>query len=145
MNRGVGLVAIDMKRAATAEIEQRKRMDMRVVTAAYDRPLAVLRHDERQRREIDFPWMNGNAVFRAHVLKHSPEPVIDNSGDQVRHDSKLGTAKRRRYRVAAERYGVGRRDMLFIAGRQAIGDEGDIDIGLSDEESLHSISVMANG
>jgi hypothetical protein len=26
-----------------------------------------------------------------------------------------------------------------------VGDEGDVDIGLSDEESLHSFSVMALG
>src|ERR1700753_2699789 len=89
--------------------------------------------------------MNGNAVFRAHVLKHPSEPIIGNGSDQVRHDSKLGAAKRRRHGIAAERYGIGRGDMLLVAGRHVIGNEGDIDIGLSDEKSLHSISVMADG
>jgi hypothetical protein len=29
--------------------------------------------------------------------------------------------------------------MLLVAGRQVVGDEGDVDIGLSDEESLHKV------
>ena len=32
--------------------------------------------------------------------------------------------------------------MLFVAGRHVVGDEGDVDIGLSDEESLHAFPVM---
>jgi hypothetical protein len=32
--------------------------------------------------------------------------------------------------------------MLFVAGRHVVGDEGDVDIGLSDEEGVHSISVL---
>ena len=32
--------------------------------------------------------------------------------------------------------------MFFVAGRHVVGDEGDVDIGLSDEEGLHSLSVM---
>jgi hypothetical protein len=35
--------------------------------------------------------------------------------------------------------------MFLVAGRHVIGDEGDVDVGLSDEERLHSISVMAEG
>ena len=31
--------------------------------------------------------------------------------------------------------------MFFVAGRHVVGDEGDVDIGLSDEEGLQSISV----
>jgi hypothetical protein len=31
--------------------------------------------------------------------------------------------------------------MFFVAGRHVVGDEGNIDIGLSDEESLHSFPV----
>ena len=31
--------------------------------------------------------------------------------------------------------------MLFVAGRHVVGDEGNVDIGLSDEKSLHSFSV----
>jgi len=33
--------------------------------------------------------------------------------------------------------------MFFVAGRHVVGDEGNVDIGLSDEESLHSFSVMS--
>ena len=32
--------------------------------------------------------------------------------------------------------------MLFVAGRHVVGNEGDVDIGLSDEEGLHKFSVM---
>jgi hypothetical protein len=35
--------------------------------------------------------------------------------------------------------------MFFVADRQMVGNEGDVDIGLSDEESLHSFSVVALG
>jgi hypothetical protein len=33
--------------------------------------------------------------------------------------------------------------VFFVAGRHVIGNEGNVDIGLSDEESLHSFSVIA--
>ncbi len=29
--------------------------------------------------------------------------------------------------------------MLFVAGRHVVGNEGDVDIGLSDEEGLHKV------
>jgi hypothetical protein len=32
--------------------------------------------------------------------------------------------------------------MFFVAGRHVVGDESNIDIGLSDKEGLHSFSVM---
>src|SRR6267378_568347 len=104
---GIRLVPVDMQRAAAAEVQQRKGVDMLVVATAYDRPLAVLRHDERQRGGIDLAWMDRDSVFRAHVLKHPPQPVVGHGCDQVRHDSKLGTAECRRDGVAAERDGVG--------------------------------------
>ena len=114
-------------------------MDMLVVTAAHDGPLAVLWHDERQRRGIDLARMDRNSILRAHVLKHPAEPVIGDGGDQVRHDSELGTAESRCDGVAAEGDCIGRRHMFLVAGRQVVGNEGDIDIGLSDEEGLHRI------
>jgi len=46
VDRGIGLMAVDMQRPAIAEVEMRKRMDVLVVTATHDRALAVLRHDE---------------------------------------------------------------------------------------------------
>ena len=137
MDRGVRLVAVDMQRAASPEIEHRKRMDMLVVAAAHDRPLAVLRHDERQRRGVDLARMDRDSVFRAHVLEHASQPVIGDGGDQVGHDAELGAAECRGDRVAAERDRVGGSDMLLVAGRHMVGDEGNVDIGLSDEERLH--------
>src|ERR1700730_13177410 len=118
---------------------------MLVVAAAHDGPLAVLRHDERQRGGMDLARMDRDSVLRAHVLKHPPQPVVGDRGDQVRHDSELGAAERRRDGVAAERDRVGLCDMLFVAGRHVVGNEGDVDIGLSDEEGLPSFSVMAEG
>jgi hypothetical protein len=139
VDRGVRLVTVDMQRAAAAEVQEREGVDVVVVAAAHDRPLAVLRHDERQRRRIDLARMDRDSILRAHVLKHPAEPVIGHSGDQVRHDSELGTAECRRNGVAAERDRVGRRDMLFVAGRHVVGNEGNVDIGLSDEEGLHKV------
>ena len=118
---------------------------MVVVAAAHDRPLAVLRHDEGQRRGVDLARMDRDSVLRAHVLKHPPEPVIGDGRDQVGHDAELGAAERRRDRVAAERNRVVGSDMFFVAGRHVVGDKGDVDIGLSDEKGLHSRSVVAIG
>ena len=33
--------------------------------------------------------------------------------------------------------------MFLVTGRQVVGNEGNIDIGLSDKERLHSFSVVA--
>jgi hypothetical protein len=33
--------------------------------------------------------------------------------------------------------------MFFVAGRQVVGNEGDVDIGLSDEEGLHKVIRLA--
>ena len=33
--------------------------------------------------------------------------------------------------------------MLLVSGRQMVRNEGNIDVGLSDKESLHSLSVVA--
>jgi len=86
-----------------------------------------------------------DSVFRAHVLKHPPQPVVGDGGDQVRHDPELGAAERRRDGIAAERHRVGGCDVLFVAGWHVVGNEGNVDIGLSDEEGLHSFSVVAEG
>src|SRR5579863_7030314 len=103
MDRSVRLVAIDMQRAAATEVQERKGMDMVVVAAADDGALAVLRHDERKRRRFDLAWMDRDSILRGHILEHPPQPVIGDGGDQVRHNSELGAAKRRGDGVAAER------------------------------------------
>src|SRR5438309_4387956 len=107
-------MAVDMQRAAALEVEDRKRVDVFVVAAAHDGALAVLWHDEGQRGGVDLARMNRDAVLRAHVLKHPPEPVIGNGGDQVRYDSQFGAAKRRGDGVAAERYRVGGGDVFLV-------------------------------
>ena len=112
-------------------------MDMLVIAAAHDRPLAVLRHDEGQRGGADLARMDRDAVLRAHVLEHPPQPVIGDGGDQVRHDPQFGAAEGRGDGIAAERHRVGLGDMLLVAGRHVVGNEGDVDIGLSNEEGLH--------
>jgi hypothetical protein len=33
--------------------------------------------------------------------------------------------------------------MLLVAGRHVVGNEGDVDIGLSDEEGLHKVIRLA--
>ncbi len=83
--------------------------------------------------------MDRDSVFRAHVLKHPPQPVVGYGGDQVRHDSEFRTAECRRDGVAAERDSIGLCHMLFVAGRHVVGNEGNVDIGLSDEEGLHKV------
>ena len=91
---------------------------------------------------LTFRAVQRDRVFRAHVQEHAPQPVIGHGGDQVGHDAELGAAERRRDRVAAERDRVVGGNVLFVAGRHVVGDEDDVDIGLSDEESLHCLSVM---
>src|ERR1700744_2020490 len=86
--------------------------------------------------------MDRDSVLRAHVLKHAAEPVMGDSGDQVRHDAELGATECSGDGVAAERDRIGRGNMLLIAGRHVVGNEGYIDIGLSDEECLHALPMM---
>src|SRR5215475_2421156 len=112
---------------------------MLVVAAADDGALAVLRHDKGKRGRVDLARMHRNSILCAHVLEHAAEPVIGDGCDQVRHDPELGAAERRGDRVAAEGDCIGFGDVLFVAGRQVVGNEGDVDIGLSDKEGLHKV------
>ena len=94
---------------------------------------------------MNLAGMDRDSVFRAHVLKHPSEPVVGYGRNQVRHDPELGATECRGNGIAAKRDRIGRSDVLLVAGRQVVGDESDIDIGLSDEEGLHSFSVVAEG
>src|SRR5258708_21305980 len=87
--------------------------------------------------------MDRYSILRAHVLKHPPQPISGHGGDQVRHDTEFGATECRGDGIAAERDRIGLCDVFFVAGRHVIGNEGNVDIGLSDEESLHSFSVIA--
>ena len=89
--------------------------------------------------------MDRDAVLRGHVDEHAAEPVVSDGGEQVRRDPELRAGKRRGDGVAAERDRIGGGDVFLVAGRHVVGDEGNVDIGLSDEEGLHSISVVAEG
>src|SRR5262245_61459954 len=102
VDRGIGLVSIDMQRAATAEIEHREGMNMLVVAAAHDRALAVLGHDKRQRGGIDLARVKRNSVFGGHVLKHASQPIVGYGCNEIRYDPKFGAAERSSYCVAAE-------------------------------------------
>ena len=53
MDRSIGLVAVDMQRAAALQIEHREGVDVLVVAAAHDGALAVFRHDEGERGGVD--------------------------------------------------------------------------------------------
>ena len=112
-------------------------MKIVVVTAAYDRSFAIVRHDERQRRRSDLPGVDRDPIPGRHVQEHATEPVVGDGCEQVRQNSQLRTAEGGRDRVAAERDGVGRRHMLFVARRHPVGQKGDVNISLSDEECLH--------
>jgi hypothetical protein len=81
--------------------------------------------------------MNRDFVFRGHLQEHASEPVVRDRGDEIRRDRELGAAESGGDGVAAERNRVGGSDMLLVAGRHVVGDEGNVDIGLSDEERLH--------
>src|SRR6516162_9922944 len=107
MDCGIRLVAIDMQRAATAEVQEREGMDMVIVTAAHDGALAVLGHAERERGGVDLAWMDRDAVLRAHIHEHASEPVIGNGCDQIRYAPERDAAKRRGDGVAAKRHRIG--------------------------------------
>jgi hypothetical protein len=134
----VGLVAVEMQRAAAAKIERRHRMQVAVIAATQDRALAIVRHDEGQRRFLDLAPMHRQRVLRCHVEEHAREPVVGERGQEIGRNPKLGTAECCRNRVAAEADGVVLRHGLLVAGREMVGQEGPVDVGLADEERLHA-------
>ena len=86
---------------------------------------------------LHLPVMDRDAVFRRHVDEHAPEPVVGDLGEEVGRDAELRAAEGRGDRVAAEGDGVVLGDGLLVAGRDLIREEGDVDIGLADEERFH--------
>ena len=83
------------------------------------------------------PVVDRDAVGRRHVHEHAPEPIVGDLGQEVRGDAELGAGEGRRDRVATEGDRVIARHRLLVAGRDVVGEEGDVDVGLADEESLH--------
>jgi len=74
MDRGVWLVAVDSS-ARQPRGQEREGVDMVVVATAYDRPLAVLRHDEGERGGMTLRgWIE--IPYCAHVLKHPPSQSL---------------------------------------------------------------------
>ena len=72
------------------------RVKIVVVTAAYDRSLAVVRHDERQRRRSDLPGVNRDPIPGRHVQEHATEPVVGDGREQVRAEFPVSHSRRRR-------------------------------------------------
>ena len=139
---GVRLMPIDVQGAAAGQVERRERMLEVVVAAAHDRALAALGHDEGQRGFDHLAVMDRDAVLRRHVDEHAAEPVVGDGGEQVRRDAELGAAERRRDRIAAERHRIVARHRLLVAGRDLVGEEGDVDVALADEQSFHVYPLL---
>ena len=140
VHRGVRLVAVEVERPAPLEVQGRDRMQVVVVAAAHDGALAAMRHDERQGGFRHLPVVHRDPVLRRHVDEHPPEPVVRHGGQEIGHDAELGARERGRDRVAAERDRVVARHRLLVPGRDLVGQEGHVDIGLTDEEGLHDLS-----
>ena len=134
---------IEVKCAAAREMKHRKRVKIIVIATPNDRSLSVFRHDERQRRGVDFSGVDRDAVFGCHVQKHATKPIIGESREHVRRMSQLRTAKGRGDRIAAERNCVSRGYILLVTGRHVIGQKRDVDVGLSNEEGLHRLTPFA--
>ena len=137
VQRRIRLVPVEVERAAARQIDDGKRMKIVIVAGTHDRALALVRPHEGQGRPRDLPDMELDLVLGRHVLEHAAEPVAGDGSDQVRLDAELRAAERGGHGVAAERDGVLRGDVLLVADRDVVGDEGHIDIGLADEEGLH--------
>jgi len=134
VNGSIGEMPIDMERAAASQVQHWKRMFEIVIAAAHDRALSAFRHDERERGLGHLAMVHGDPVFRRHVYEHAPEPVVCDRGHQIRCHPELGAAESRGHRVAAEGDRVVMSDDLVIAGRELVGQEGDVDVALSDKE-----------
>ena len=121
MNCGIRLVAVQVKHPAALEMQNGEGVQIIVVPATNDRPLAIIRHDERQGRCSDFPGVNWYAVSGGHIQKHAAEPIIGDGRQDIGWNAQLCAAERRRYRISTERNGVGRSDVLLVADRYSIG------------------------
>jgi hypothetical protein len=58
-------------------------------------------------------------------------------GQEIGPQAKIRAAESGRHGIAAKRHGIVARHSLLVAGGQRIREEGNVDIGLADEESLH--------
>ena len=94
---------------------------------------------------VDFSGVDRDAILGRHVQEHATKPIIGDGREHIRHMSQLRTAKGRGDRIAAERDCVGRRHILLVACRHAIGQKGDVNVGLSNEEGLHDLTAFAQG
>src|SRR5207302_11469280 len=72
-----------------------------------------------------------------HVQEHAPQPIVGNGGQEIGLDAKPRAAKSRRNGIAAEGYSIIACDVLFVAGRNSVGQERDVNIGLADEQGVH--------
>ena len=98
----------------SARFRLRKGLEIVVVAAAHDRPLAVLRHDEGERGTAHLPGWDRDAVFIV-AMSWNMRPSQSSATVAIRSGmiSQFGAAERGGDRVAAERHRVGRFAMSF--------------------------------
>ncbi len=86
-------------------------------------------------------WWTETPYFAAMSTNMRPSQSSATEVEQIRRNAELGAAERRRYRIAAERNRIVARHRLLVAGRNLVGEEGDIDIALADEEGFHAVTL----
>ncbi|MCY1200716.1 hypothetical protein D9M72_121560 [compost metagenome] len=134
MQGGVGLVPVQVQGAVAADVQAREVVQVFHVARADDRALAAVGHDEGQGGTAHLARMQRHAMRRGHVGVHVPQPVGRQRTDQVGRRAQPRAGERGGDRVAAEGYGVVPRHALLVAGGPAVGQHGNVDIGMSDEE-----------
>lgn len=111
-------------------------MKIMIISAAHDRSLSLMRHDERERRPLNFSPVHRNSIGKRHIHEHAAQPIIGHRGHQIRNNSKFGAGKGCRNRIPSKRHGVIARHRFLISCRDAISEEGDVNIGLTNEKGL---------
>ncbi len=75
-------------------------------------------------------------IGRGHVEKHAAQPIVGDGRNKVRNRAELGAGESGGDRIAAEGDGIILRHRLFIAARNSVAQQGDIDISVADEKRL---------
>src|ERR1700742_2484852 len=84
------------------------------------------------------PGVYADLIGTRHVEEHAAQPIVRDIGDEFGGVAKLGAGEGRRDRVAAEGDGIILRNRLVVTVRDGIAEQGDVDVGVSDEQSLHA-------
>ena len=142
MDRGVGLVAVEMQRAYAADVQVGEGMKIVVVAGAQDGALAVVGEHDRERGALHFPAVHRDLVLGGHVEEHAAEPVVGQRGEHVDAVAEAGGAEARGHRIAAERDRVIARHGLVVARRHRVGEDRNVNVSLSDKKRIHLASLM---